>query len=580
MQCPNCGKEVPEGSRFCTNCGSVLPNTAPQGSVPQGGRPAAPAWNGAASQGSVPQGGVYTPPPTGGRKKSKAGLIAGIVVGCAVLVVLAVVLLVPGVFSSPKQQAEKAVTKTAAAFAEAGSSRLDLTGGAQLMKAVRDRSYSQSLSLELDSLSPELAGGYDVSALSGLGLDYAGGYDQGSRTMHVTMGARAGDVDLVTFRVLVEDDIMTIGSPEFTKDSAIALNTETLGADLVALGAEDNTGELQNLGFNLFDLMEVMVPDPGEDSDQAGELREAAGQLWEQVQVEKPDKQTIQVNGHSTDTQHYALTIPEAAAKDWLSAVEQALTTSLDTTDRTQALLESMGLSPDLSDEAADVSGSIEEFFDELRQAIQEDVLLDVYTAGGYVMAVKYAWELDGADCEASLYLGGGEHYTDELSLVLSENGEEAVSLTSNGNHEGRDGTFTDTTELRVEDGGSVTRFTSELSYKPEAASDNFSWELTMNGVGSVEISGQISTGEDGLSMDLDDISLLAGGTRLLKLKASYSLEPYQSPDFTLSAPQLLGDMSQEDLQDQYIAVMMNMLEWAERMESELPEDLMYLLFG
>lgn len=563
MLCPKCGKQVSDGSTFCVHCGSVLSGGSPAGA------------------GAVPQGGVYTPPaPGGGKKKPKAGLIAGLIAGCAALVVLAVVL-VTSAFASPRQQAEEAFTKTAAAFSQAGS-RLEQPGLAQLLKAAGDKAFSQHYSLVLDSISPELAGGYDLSALSGLGLYYSGGYDQGGRTMAAALTARLGGMDLATLRLQVEDDILTLDSPEFTGDSALGLNTRTLGADLVRLGVEDDTGELQNLSFNLFDLVQALTP--AGDGDQGGTaFREACLRLWKEAEVEKAGNESIQVNGYTVDARHFVLTFPAWALQDWLEELRQVLE-SADTTLQARALLEALGFSPDYIDSAlaeTDPAGTYGEAFDALMQAAEKDLDLDVYTAGGYLAAVEYSSREAGGELDKlGLYLGGGEEYVDDLSLVLTADGAEVLRLTSSGSHALRDGRLTDTTELVVNDGGSVTRITSTLRYEPEAQSDNFSWALDLNGMAGLAASGQLTAGKDSLEADLDDISLTAGGAKLMGLRAAWGIGPYAKPDFTLSAPALLADMSQEDLQRMYYDVAMNAINWANRMAEELPEGLVDLLLG
>ena len=43
MYCPHCGKDVPEGVQFCSNCGTALPSqVSPPGEQPAAGTPSAP----------------------------------------------------------------------------------------------------------------------------------------------------------------------------------------------------------------------------------------------------------------------------------------------------------------------------------------------------------------------------------------------------------------------------------------------------------------------------------------------------------------------------------------------------------
>ena len=87
--CPRCGRPAAESQAFCENCGTPLQNTA----APAYPNPSAPPPPrnpfGQAPAPQFPYAGYQPDPP----KKSKAGLIAGISVGAAVLAALAAVLL-------------------------------------------------------------------------------------------------------------------------------------------------------------------------------------------------------------------------------------------------------------------------------------------------------------------------------------------------------------------------------------------------------------------------------------------------------------------------------------------------------
>lgn len=581
MFCPNCGKEV-NGGKFCPSCGTVLPEGAAS-PAPGGNMPPEAAWSGNSytpppAPGASP---IYTAPPQGtvpaGGGKKRTGLIVGCVAGVAALAVLAVVLVL-NVFASPKERVEKAAVKSTAAFASAWG-QLELPDLAQLSQ---NRSYSQRFSLELDSISPDLSGGYDLSSLSGLGLRIDAGYDQKSRKMGAELKAYLGSTDLASFQLQADDSILSIASPEFTQGNVYGLNTETLGADLVRLGAEDGTGELKNLSFNLFDLVETFSLSEAQTKELEQAVREAHAQLWEQAEVEKAGKQTIQVNGNSLDAELYRVTLPQQAVRDWLDAMKPAIE-SMNSLDSAKKMLQAMGFSQNYIDQAmagADTAGMYDEMFDSLKEQIDSDLVLDVYLFDGHVAALEFSESSsDGIQRKLGLYLGGSENYADDLGLVYTEDGKEVFRLSSSGSHAPKDGVFTDTTELAVFDAGTTTRLTSTLRYEPKAKNNNFSWELNMGGVGGVSAAGQVTANKTSLEAQLDEFAVMVGGARLANLKVNYRMGPYDKPAFVLSSPKLLAGMTEEDIMGLYSDLMNNTISWIKYLTEVLPEELTQLLY-
>ena len=92
MTCRYCGNELRDDAKFCPHCGAV--------------------------SGTAPMAPVYDSPkaPSGGKGK-KGLLIGGAVAAVAVIALLTVV--VSGMLSNAKGQVEKALSKTAAAYAAA-----------------------------------------------------------------------------------------------------------------------------------------------------------------------------------------------------------------------------------------------------------------------------------------------------------------------------------------------------------------------------------------------------------------------------------------------------------------------------
>ncbi len=100
MFCTKCGQSNPEGAAFCSSCGNALsavPEAAQQAPIPQEQNVPAPqppeappnqqGFNYVAMQQPYPPQGVYL------KKKSRAGLIAGLIIGGTLLIAAVAVLL-------------------------------------------------------------------------------------------------------------------------------------------------------------------------------------------------------------------------------------------------------------------------------------------------------------------------------------------------------------------------------------------------------------------------------------------------------------------------------------------------------
>ena len=104
MICRSCGREINDGAKFCPYCGM-------DPSVPVG---TGSSW----SSPPAPTGPAGLEAPVSGTGKGKKGLLIGLAVA-AVAVAVGVAVGVSGLFSNPKSQVEKAMAKSAAAYAAA-----------------------------------------------------------------------------------------------------------------------------------------------------------------------------------------------------------------------------------------------------------------------------------------------------------------------------------------------------------------------------------------------------------------------------------------------------------------------------
>lgn len=556
MFCLKCGKEIKDDAKFCPYCGAVTGADAPAPAAPASVGPAGNSFDASA-------------PASGGNRRK--GLIAGVLAAVVLAAVLAAAFF-SGLFSSPKAQVEKALGKTLASYA-GSRSKLGLPN---LMELSQSRSYSQNMSLTLDSIDQEVTG-YDLSALKGIGIRMGVDHDQGDRKLDADMAVVWNGADLGSVQMLVDGSKVYLTSPDFTKGDVYGFNTETIGADLYRLGADGGEVDLKKISFNIFDLIERAAPGKEHAEQTQRALAEAGKQLMDSIEVKKGGKESIEVNGKSVDATVYSVAVGEDAMQDYVNAVEDALKAA-DAKDTAEDILTAMGFDEGtVNDLLAEMDGGdpYGELASQLRQAVKAagDVELKVYVSGGCVSAVEYSDRIEDSEVELGLYLGGGGSYVDDLSLELTIDGE-TLTVESSGSHAGKDGVFTDETTVRL----GPSRLTATLRYEPEADNNNFEWELRMDNTASVTVEGQLTAAKDSLDLRLDGLSVKAAGLKVVSLEGAYYLGPCKGMKVSVSSPTMLADMDEDDLVDMVLDIQKNAVDWGYDVLDKLPEELIYLL--
>lgn len=563
MTCRNCGNEMRDDARFCPSCGALnSPDTA--GGQPQGGASySAPAWEG----------------PEGGGKKKKTGLLIGIAVAAAAVIALLVFVL-GGLFSSPKGTVEKAVLKSAAAYA-AAEEKLGLP---DMQQWQQDQEITQSMGLELRGINSDLAG-YDLSALNGLGLGLLASYSGENRTLFFDLGAHWGEDDLFTFRMAADGAELYFNSPQLMGDTYYGMNTETLGTDLWEMTGED---EVKNFSFNMFDLVDLVT----ERMDQKAmeeDFKAANKSLWDQAQVKKLGARTLHVNGTETKTTAYQVTIPQEALFRYVDDLETLLSV-LNYYDLYEELYQSMGMPQDQIDE---ILSSLEELdvYGELADGLRDvagelgDVELEVCLSGGYVSAVRYEGKAYNSELSVDVYLGGNEEYVDDLSVEVEVDGN-TVEVKSTGDHGLKGGTYTDETTVRVRTGGStLARVTSELTIDPGRKTDNLQWKLGVDSSGLsifvLEAAGDLSMDKDFLSLHAEDVGLRAVGMEVCTLAFDYEVENHAQFE-AVENTKLISRMNEDELEQMVLDTQNRAMQWASEMENlfltRLPSELLWAM--
>lgn len=513
MFCGKCGNEIRDDAKVCPHCGA--PNSP---------------------------------------GKKKGFIIGAAVAAVAVIALLAVV--VSGLFVSPKRKLEEAVVKSIAACAQAKES-LDLPDLSGL-----ERSASRRTSLRLTNLDTAMFG-YDLSALEGLSLRFRSDLDAADRELGMELAASWDDRELLSVLLAADDAEVCLASPQITGGDFYGVNTETLGEDLKRIGIQD----AGDISFNFFELLDIIAPE-GRTEKIGRTVKEAGKALFDAIEVEKGGKETISVNGTDTRTDAYRVTIPEEAMRQFADAVAGELP---DYAAFCRELCRGLGMPEDALEE---ILGNLEGrdpcdalkdflFLEELG-----DVALAVHVSGGYVSAVVYGDYLltdfndQSRNVFLGLYLGGGGEYVDDIGVRVETPGI-SVKVTSSGDHGCKSGVFTDETTIR----GPFSTAVSKLRYEPGGARDNFSWDLSVPGTGSLEMAGQLTFGEESVELRLDELCLKVLEVELFSVEMDHYMGPCEGQSVAARDPRLIGEMGGLELMLAALKLQTSAQSWMEDMQ-------------
>ncbi len=555
MVCKSCGKQVQATDKFCPFCGTPSPavpeppvDAAPQ-STPVNQAGAAPAGNPSGVNGGYRP--VNTPPSNGPKysapKKSGKSLPLPLMIGGAaaavVLVVLLIVLIVSGQPSAKVASALSATGKELTKMA-------DTLSLPDLGKVLTKESASHNLDVE-----------FTDGELEGLGVQMLADVNLGKHEVGFKATPYFGEVELCNLMVTAKEENVYFGLPELFPDPYYGFSTVTLMEDLENLGAD--VGDFDEVSFNIFDVIDLVEKETEEGTKEAQKaVDDALAELVKSLEVEKDGKKSIRVNGTNTKCAHYKVTVPEDAVEDVLKAYEDFLNAT-DMEAIVELVCDTMGLPSDVEEDILWELGYSEITLDGAFDLLDEigDLELDVYISGGKISAVEYEGEIYGTDMEAGLYIGGGDNYIDDISIVLKSDYSE-ITLESSGNHTGKGGTFTDETVLS--DGYDEFVLITEYETKGDR---NLYFCLEMDGETGVELEGQYQVKGDNLVLNLEELNLFDEMTMSL----SYTISGYKR-NVKENKPVMLSKLDEDDLMDIGEEVVSNAEDLLDDLIDEIPE--------
>lgn len=514
MFCSKCGATLPDGAKFCNICGATMDNQT-----------------------------------TKGKSKGK-----GIAIGAAVLaVVLVAAFVVTNLLSGgfgPKGNVVRAASKSITAYAK----MMDNFGVSTLQNLAKKQAYTQTIEFEVEKNPAD-------SVLNGLGMSIVSAMDLPGQRASMSGQVKWGSVDLFSLYLDMDKGKVSVFSPEVLKDTALAINTETLGKDLSkADWIEDYTYEdmsaYEDLSFNIFELASLMtkegVIDPSVFTD-----------LLKEIEVEKDGTDKVKVNGEKIKCTVYDVEIPADALADFAAAIVEAMYDSESTEAIFKILSTIPGYDYDIED---DMKESISDAVAEITDAIEllGDLEFEVAVSRGYIVMISTKIEVYYSSADISLQLGGGKNYVDDLSLTISPEYGDALTIKSSGNHTMKGGEFTDKTVISY-DGESIT---FKTKYDSKAKKDNFSFVMDATEVSNMkfEIEGNLTIGSNSVSMTFDEISLSSYG-ETLALSGQYILEPVKQVKMPAKQTLTILTMDEDELLDLVWDIQDNIEDWSEKIE-------------
>lgn len=558
MFCPNCGAQLPDDAKFCGQCGANVPDAVQPPESPAETAPVqpAPAEPVAAEPVTEPQPSASIPGPVPeepiltGRKHS-AGIVIGLIAAAVAVIAALVIFVVPMVMQSlsPKAYLSACAANTMSAYAK----ELDAAGKKIGIQPLYDAAKSSRMESSMSAQLQSVPGTSDDNPLSGAGFRMNAMIDLKGREAAYETALQYGSATLGSAQVYLKDDLIALGSPEFTGGKFYGVHTETLGADILSSDWGAMADVPETLRFNYFDMLDMyMNPKDWLSAKTYAALAKESAELLDDAEIEKSGESNQTVNGETEKLKMYTVYLDGDDVAEYITDCTRLVLND----EQLPAALEPMFLAA-----AAEASMTPDELFaqmkeeilfqldaDQLEASLPETLTLELGTRGKQIASAELKFRMYEDRISVGAELGTKDSLIDALTITI-RNGDERMSLSSRGSHMPKDGKFTDTTSLMM---NTETLFQMNTSLDTKAKSDNFSFLLTMPGaydIMSLDASGSVAVDSNKLTADLSRVAMTVDG-ETLAFSAEYAFGKGAGPAFSGADAQIITDMSESDLED------------------------------
>lgn len=558
MFCPNCGAQLPDDAKFCGQCGANVPDAVQPPESPAETAPVqpAPAEPVAAEPVTEPQPSASIPGPVPeepiltGRKHS-AGIVIGLIAAAVAVIAALVIFVVPMVMQSlsPKAYLSACAANTMSAYAK----ELDAAGKKIGIQPLYDAAKSSRMESSMSAQLQSVPGTSDDNPLSDAGFRMNAMIDLKGREAAYETALQYGSATLGSAQVYLKDDLIALGSPEFTGGKFYGVHTETLGADILSSDWGAMADVPETLRFNYFDMLDMyMNPKDWLSAKTYAALAKESAELLDDAEIEKSGESNQTVNGETEKLKMYTVYLDGDDVAEYITDCTRLVLND----EQLPAALEPMFLAA-----AAETSMTPDELFaqmkeeilfqldaDQLEASLPETLTLELGTRGKQIASAELKFRMYEDRISVGAELGTKDSLIDALTITI-RNGDERMSLSSRGSHMPKDGKFTDTTSLMM---NTETLFQMNTSLDTKAKSDNFSFLLTMPGaydIMSLDASGSVAVDSNKLTADLSRVAMTVDG-ETLAFSAEYAFGKGAGPAFSGADAQIITDMSESDLED------------------------------
>ena len=498
MFCSNCGKEIPDGAKFCGFCGTAQAQKAAEEAVKEVAE-AKEATEAAVEKvteavSEAPKS-AYSPIPEEPKKgkKGKGGKVAAIVIACAAVLVLAV----GGILFFARDKVSNTVHKTfdkpkdyysyveKKGF-EALTNKATSESVTKLLDAMKsgDRSMTETVKIKLGTRGKDYAAlaksqGIDLSWLESVGITYSGGMKDDR--IKVAMAPLLNDVKLGTVEMLLDmkDGMAFFVVPE--------LSEKYLGISLGEDYDYSQISEKMEEAYGAYEELLNAYPEPEKVAELAVKYYDIA-----MAQIETMEKTKEKLEAEDVAQECTKLTM-ELGSKEF-QKVLRAIVKELYKDKDVEKMIEKLGDAMTKYDDEIDGEKFYDEFikgldrFDEKIEDIEIDKLtMEVYVDGnGTIVGRTIVLKIDGQSVKVVYAM---PHKDDKIGFELTvktPDEDESFSLTGSGKQKA--GKFDGDFKLKV--GTQRVLSVNVEEYDLKAAMDGgFSGSITIKPGSDVNVS-------------------------------------------------------------------------------------------
>lgn len=408
MFCPKCGKQMPDGSRFCTNCGEPFAQPEPQPVYVEPAPYEEPMYAEETvllSEDEFPaqQTAHFAPEEPQAPKAPKSKKTLAIILGAVGVVLLAAAVLIVCSLSSPKATVLRAFGKS----------------GSELEKLFES---SENFSAFMEHLE-----GIAETGEFGLSVDYELEmlYDGDTYSSSITMQGGRTDKELGIYYEMSEVSTDTYYNTTERQEAAISLyaDKDELCISLPDVLDDSYSLPLKKLGQKLMDsdLGDLLLDEMDDDAEEILETLDVdlfADLSWDAFK--KYDSKTAKALENSLEIEKSSKRIPEADRDLKVYCITVDTDALVDVVEPYYEFYFKSVLGDGSEEYVDDILKEME--LDELTE-ILEDVELEVYVGigGGCVKALHIVAEVDGDEESVTVLLDGKDNIWEDILVYADE---------------------------------------------------------------------------------------------------------------------------------------------------------------